>query len=50
MKVKCPFILRSVPSGSDWKVTVRCEFHNEIQAKDLYGQDVLGRLKDIERK
>ncbi|XP_058742600.1 uncharacterized protein LOC131615116 [Vicia villosa] len=50
MKVKCPLMLRSVSSGGGWKVTVRCGFHNHILAKDLDGHDVLGRLKDNERK
>ncbi|XP_058783719.1 uncharacterized protein LOC131658444 [Vicia villosa] len=50
MKVKCPFMLRSVPSGSSLKVKVRCGFHNHILVKDLYGHGVLGRLKENERQ
>lgn len=45
MKVKYPFMLRSVPSGSSWKVTVRCEFHNHMLAKDLNGNDILRSFK-----
>ncbi|XP_050919598.1 uncharacterized protein LOC127137155 [Lathyrus oleraceus] len=50
IKVKCPFMLRSVSSGSGWKVTVRCEFHNNTLSKDLERDGVLGRLKYHERK
>ncbi|XP_050890431.1 uncharacterized protein LOC127095843 [Lathyrus oleraceus] len=49
IKVKCPFMLRSVSSGRGWKVTVMCEFHNHILSKNLDGNDVLDRLKDHER-
>lgn len=50
MNVKYPFMLRSVSCGSGWKVTVRCGFQNHMLAKDLNGNDILGRLKDHERK
>lgn len=50
MKVKCRFMLRFVPSGSGWKITVRCGFHNHILFKYLDGNDVLGLLKDHEIK
>ncbi|XP_050897839.1 uncharacterized protein LOC127104715 [Lathyrus oleraceus] len=50
MKVKCPFMLRFVSSGSGWKVTVRCGFHNHMLAKDLNENDTPDRLKDHERK
>ncbi|XP_058783597.1 uncharacterized protein LOC131658306 [Vicia villosa] len=50
MKGKYPFMLRYVPSGSGWKVTVKCEFHNHVLASDLDGHDILVRLKDNERK
>ncbi|XP_058758563.1 uncharacterized protein LOC131631810 [Vicia villosa] len=50
MKVKCPFILRSMPSESRWKIIVRCEFHNHMLAKDLNGNAVLGPLKDYKIK
>lgn len=43
-------MLRFVPSGSGWKVTVRCGFHNQTLSKDLDGKDVLGHLKDHEIK
>lgn len=46
MKLKCSFMLRSVPSGSSWKATVRCGFHNHILAKDLDDHNVLGHIKD----
>lgn len=45
MKVKCPFMLRSVPSGRDWKVTIMCGIHNHELATDLDGHDILGSLK-----
>lgn len=47
MKVKCAFMLISLPSGSGWRVT--SEFHNHKLAKDLDDHDVLGHLKDNER-
>ncbi|XP_058784314.1 uncharacterized protein LOC131659092 [Vicia villosa] len=50
MKVKRPFRLRSIPSGSGWKVMVRCEMHNHRVENDLEGHNILGRLKDHERK
>ncbi|KAI5438714.1 hypothetical protein KIW84_024441 [Lathyrus oleraceus] len=50
LKVKCPFMLQSMPIGSSWKVTVRCEFHNHTLSKGLYGNDILGRVEDHERK
>ncbi|CAI8612974.1 unnamed protein product [Vicia faba] len=50
MKVRCPFRLRSVPSGIGWKVMVRCGMHNHRLDKDLEGHDILDRLKDHERK
>ncbi|XP_058783489.1 uncharacterized protein LOC131658179 [Vicia villosa] len=50
MKVKCSFKLRYVPSESNQKVTIKCGFHNHILAKDLDEHDVLGHLKDYERK
>lgn len=50
MKVKCPFRLRSVPSGSGWKVMVRCGLHNHKVSKDLEGHGILDRLKDHERQ
>src|ERR1051325_6890648 len=50
MKVKCPFRLRSVPSGDGWKVMVRCGMHNHKLDKELVGHDILGRLKEEERK
>ncbi|XP_058775604.1 uncharacterized protein LOC131649878 [Vicia villosa] len=49
MKMKCPFIMRSMPSGSGWKVMVKCGFHSHILANDLNGNDILVRLKDHER-
>ncbi|XP_058774347.1 uncharacterized protein LOC131648622 [Vicia villosa] len=39
MKVKCQFRLRYIPSGPSWKVD-----------NDLEGHNILGRLKDHERK
>lgn len=33
------------PSGSSWKVTIRCGFHNYQLSKGLDGHDILGRLK-----
>ena len=45
MKVKCPFRMRSMSSGSDCKVLVRCELHNHKLSKDLEGHDILCRLK-----
>lgn len=50
MKVKCLFMLRSMPSGSDWKVMVKCEFHNHKLAKDLNDYDILGRLKNDDER
>lgn len=38
MKVKCPFMLKFMPSESNWKVTVRCGFHNHMLATDLNGK------------
>ena len=49
MKVKFPFMLRFVPSGSGWKLTVRRGFQNHMLVNDLNGNDVLGHLKDHER-
>lgn len=49
MKVKFPFRLRSTSSGIDWKVMVRCEFNNHKLSEDLYGHDILDRLKVHER-
>lgn len=43
-------MLRFVQSGSGWKVTVRCGFHNHMLAKDLNGNAILDHLKDHERK
>lgn len=37
-------------SGSSWKVTIRCEFHNHILVEDLHGHDILGYFKDNERQ
>ena len=42
--------MRSEPSGSSWNVMVRCELHNHQLSKDLDDHDILGRLKDHERK
>ncbi|XP_058751096.1 protein FAR1-RELATED SEQUENCE 5-like [Vicia villosa] len=42
--------LRSVPSGIRWKVMVECGMHNHRLHKDMLGHDILGRLKDDERK
>ncbi|XP_058733650.1 protein FAR1-RELATED SEQUENCE 5-like [Vicia villosa] len=50
MRLRCPFRLRSVPSGIGWKVVVKCGMHNHILDKDMLGHDILGRLKDDERK
>ena len=50
MKVKYPIMLISVPSGSGWKVTVKCEFHNHVIVKNIEDDGALGRLKDSERK
>ena len=50
MKVKCSFRLRSVLSGDGWKVMVRCGMHNHKLDKELVGHDILGRLKEEERK
>ncbi|XP_058741131.1 protein FAR1-RELATED SEQUENCE 5-like [Vicia villosa] len=50
MRLRCPFRLRSVPSGIGWKVVVKCGMHNHRLDKDLVGHDILGRLKDDERK
>ncbi|XP_050902860.1 uncharacterized protein LOC127115324 [Lathyrus oleraceus] len=49
-RVKCPFRLRSLSNGSGWKVVVRCELQNHKPSKDLEGHDILGRLKDHERR
>ena len=49
MKVKCPFRPRSVPSGSGWKVIVRCGLQNHKLYKDLEIHDILDRLKVYER-
>ncbi|XP_058726382.1 protein FAR1-RELATED SEQUENCE 5-like [Vicia villosa] len=49
-KVKCSFRLRSIPSGSDWKVVVRCGMHNHRVENDLEGHNILGRLKGHERE
>ena len=40
----------SVLNGIGWKVMVRCGLHNHRLDKDLKGHDILGRLKDHERK
>ncbi|XP_050895603.1 uncharacterized protein LOC127102248 [Lathyrus oleraceus] len=50
MKVKCPFRLRSTPSGSGWKVMVRFGFHNHKLSEDLDDHDILDRLKVHERQ
>lgn len=50
MKVKYPFRLRSMPSGSGWKVIVRCELHTHKLSKDLEGRDILDCLKVHERQ
>lgn len=46
---KMLFTLKSVPSGSSWKVIVRCEFYSHILPKTLDGYDILGRSKNNER-
>ncbi|XP_058734083.1 uncharacterized protein LOC131605790 [Vicia villosa] len=50
MKLICPFRLRYVPIGIGWKVMVKYGMHNHILDKDFIGHDILGRLKDYERK
>ncbi|XP_050876919.1 protein FAR1-RELATED SEQUENCE 5-like [Lathyrus oleraceus] len=50
IKVKCPFRLRSVSIDSGWKVIVWCGLHNHKLYEDLKGHDILGCLKDYERR
>ncbi|XP_058733832.1 uncharacterized protein LOC131605502 [Vicia villosa] len=50
MRLRCPFRLGSVPSGIGWQVGVKCGMHNHKIDKDMLGHDILGRLKDDERK
>ncbi|XP_058739140.1 uncharacterized protein LOC131611031 [Vicia villosa] len=50
LRLRCPFRLRSAPSGIGWKVVVKCGMHNHRLDKDMLGHDILGRLKDDERK
>ncbi|XP_058733588.1 uncharacterized protein LOC131605222 [Vicia villosa] len=50
MRIKCPFRLRSVPSGASWKVMVRYAMHTYRLYGGLEGHDILGRLKDDEKK
>ncbi|XP_058772442.1 uncharacterized protein LOC131646426 [Vicia villosa] len=50
MKVKCAFRLRSIPSGINWKVIVKYRTHNHIVDNDLEVHNILGHLKDHERK
>ncbi|XP_050908484.1 uncharacterized protein LOC127122139 [Lathyrus oleraceus] len=42
--------LRSAPSGSGWKVMVRCGFHNHKLYEDLDDHDILGHLKVHDRR
>ncbi|XP_058726885.1 uncharacterized protein LOC131598283 [Vicia villosa] len=50
IRLNCLFRLRSALSGIGWKVVVRCRMHNHRLDKDMLGHDMLGRLKDDERK
>ncbi|XP_058772558.1 uncharacterized protein LOC131646563 [Vicia villosa] len=50
MRLRCPFRLRSAPSGISWKVVVKCGMHNHRLDKDMLGHDILGHLKYDERK
>lgn len=38
-------MLRSVSSSTGWNITVRCGIHIHELAKELIGDDILGRLK-----
>lgn len=47
---KCPFMLRSMPSGIGCKVSLRCGVQNNELAKNLVAHDILDRLKPHERQ